>query len=279
MNWMNMPNIFNYLEYRDFLRDYYEEQKAAHSFFSYRYLALKLEIDPGTLLRVVQSKAHLSDEKATEIPAFLRFTTKKAEYFKTLVQFNKAKSDSIAKKLYEELLRIKDIDRLNLSELQYQYFSEWYNIPIRSLLGMHPFGNDYSALAQALTPTITAKQAQESVSLLERLGMIRKDAHGTWELVDSLVSTGDQWHSMAIRNYQQSVIAKASESLERHAKEIRDISTVTVTLKQSDLPLLRLRCEEFRRDLMRMAMDTGNPDSVYQINVQLFPMGFINERK
>ena len=36
-----MPNIFGYLDYRDFLKDYYLEEKAKSPVFSFQYFANK----------------------------------------------------------------------------------------------------------------------------------------------------------------------------------------------------------------------------------------------
>jgi uncharacterized protein (TIGR02147 family) len=42
-----MPNIFTYYDYRVFLRDYIEEQKADHTYFSLRYISRKMGVDAG----------------------------------------------------------------------------------------------------------------------------------------------------------------------------------------------------------------------------------------
>jgi uncharacterized protein (TIGR02147 family) len=40
-----MKSIFEYLDYRDFLKDFYEEKKAQRSFFSYRLFGAKIGLD------------------------------------------------------------------------------------------------------------------------------------------------------------------------------------------------------------------------------------------
>lgn len=274
MGKQGIPNIFNYFEYREFVRDYYEMQKNEHAYFSYRYFSLKLQVDPGTLLKVTQAKAHLSATVITRLIQYLHLDEKESAYLETLVLFNKAKTENESKKFYEALIRQKDIDYRTLNELEYQYFSEWYHIPVRAIIGMQPFDENFAALGQKVSPKISEEQAKESFILLQKLGLIKKNAQGLWELHESVVSTGTQWRSHAIRNYQKLVIEKAAESLERYPKEKRDVSTVTVAINMRDLPAFQMRCEEFRRELMKMAVDSEEPDSVYQINIQLFPMGF-----
>lgn len=269
-----MQSIFQYHDYREFFRDHYEEQKALRDYYSFRYLGLKLELDPGTLQRITQGKAHLSGSSIKRVAEFLKLTVQESEYFETLILYNKAKSERESKKFFDELQRIKDLQVATLSELQYQYFSEWYHVPLRGLIGLGGFKDDYTHLSASLSPAITELQARKSVSILQQLQLIRKRDDGEWELQDAALTTGKKWSSIAIQNFQQSMIEMAKESLVRHSKEMRDISTVTLAIQKKDLAIYRLRCEEFRKSVMKLAVDTETPDSVFQINVQLFPMGF-----
>lgn len=271
-----MQTVFHYDDYRVFLREYYVEQKANHAFFSYRYLGLKWEMDPGTLQRIFQGKAHLSSTSLIRVRAFLDLDAKADEYFENLFLFNKARSEAEAAQYYAQLLKLKDLRLHTLSELQYQYFSAWYHVPLRGLLGMGGFRNDYARLARALSPAITAEQAEQSVRLLEALHLISRNADGDWELTEAAVSTGSSWTSYAIRKYQHDAIGMAQASLERHPKEQRDVSSVTLAIRSEDLDRYRQRCAEFRQELMKMAVGTAHPDSVYQINLQFFPMGFLH---
>jgi uncharacterized protein (TIGR02147 family) len=58
-----MPNIFNYLNYRDFLKDYYEEHKAKSPCFSYKYLANKAGFKSKSFFHeVITGKKNLSKD-------------------------------------------------------------------------------------------------------------------------------------------------------------------------------------------------------------------------
>jgi len=274
-----VQSLFQYHDYREFFRDHYEEQKALHEYYSFRFLGLKLELDPGTLQRITQGKAHLSGSSIKRVVEFLKLSPQETEYFETLILYNKAKSERESKKFFDELQRIKDLQISALSELQYQYFSEWFHVPLRGLIGLGGFKDNYAQLAASLSPAITETQARNSVNILRRLNLIRLRHDGEWELQDAALTTGKKWSSVAINNFQHSMIEMAKESLERHPKEIRDISTVTLAIQKKDLAIYRLRCEEFRKSVMKLAVDTETPDSVFQINIQLFPMGFKNGKR
>ena len=104
--------------------------------------------------------------------------------------------------------------------------------------------------------------------------MISEGKDGFWKVNDTFVSTGGNWRSEAVRAFQKETIRLAGESLERHAPPLRDISTVTMTFNMNDIQLLREKVKEFRADLLRLSQDGTGDDTVFQLNVQLFPLAF-----
>jgi len=269
-------HLLEYYDYREYLRDFYEEQKSLHDYFSFRYLGLKLNMDAGSLQRITQSKAHLAKEAIPRVTRFCKLSGPEADYFETLVAYNKAKVEKESKKLFDELQQMKDLRMEALSDLQFQYFSEWYHAPIRGMISLGGFFDDYQKLSQSLVPPISAEQARDSVQLLKRLGMICQVESGEWQIQDAILTTGKAWTSHAIRQFQSSMMDLAKESLINTPKEERDISTVTLTIPRKEIPLFRLRCEEFRKSIMKMAVESDESDSVYEINIQLFPVGVKN---
>ena len=71
-----------------------------------------------------------------------------------------------------------------LRQDQYEFISKWYHVVVRSLVDMYQFKNDYKWLAKMVNPPITVNQAKQSISLLERLGLIakQKDSHVEFQL-------------------------------------------------------------------------------------------------
>ena len=155
---------------------------------------------------------------------------------------------------------------------QYSFYQKWYHSAIQCLLLFHKFSGDFKSLAAKMSPAITVKEAKESIHLLEDLGFIRKQDDGSYQVQDARITTGDKWQSAAIRNYQEDSLKLAAESLTRHPKELRDISTVTMTLSSKNLEEVKARIKELRHSLLHMRGEGDPPDTVYQVNVQVFPL-------
>ncbi len=274
-----MNSIFEYLDYRKFLRDYYEEKKKENPFFSYKLLGRMVDIDQSYLAKVLIKERHIAPKAIKKFVDYFRFDKNEAEYFETLVHFVKAKTDKQSKLYFEKLLSFKRIKAHVLAVQQYEFYSKWYYSAIRSLLQYYEFKGDYKALGEQLNPAISAGQAKKAIKLLLKLKLIEKDAQGQYHLVDTAISTGKEWHSLAIHTFQQETINLARESLDRFPKEVRDISTITMNISEKDFEQIQSMVQEFRKSVIRYVNDKASPENVYQLNIQSYPLTKVNRKK
>ena len=267
-----MKKIYDYIDYHEFLKDFYLEHKQENSYFSFRFIGMKLDLDPGFVAKVMQGKMHLALKSIPKFATFCRLTKRETEYFDCMVKFGRAKNERDVKLYFEKLVSMKGVDARVLEKKQYQFYTKWYYTAVRALLGYYRFSGNYAALAKKLSPAITVEQAKDAVKLLSQLGLVRPDAEGIYRLSNAMISTGEAWHSEAIHAFQMETLALARESLDRHPKELRDISTITVSISHKDLMDIRERAKEFRQSILQLKTGNEEQDVVYQINVQVIPL-------
>lgn len=267
-----MKKIFDYIDYHEYLRDYYVERKQENAYFSFRFMGMKLGLDPGFVAKVLQGKMHLAIGSIASVAALCRLTRRETDYFDAMVKFGRAKNEKDVHLYYEQMMTLKGVETSRIEKRQYQFYTRWYHTAIRALLGYWNFAGDYEALARKLSPPITVDEARESVDLLEDLGFIERADDGSYRLADRMITTGDSWRSAAIRSFQEETLTLARESLERHSKELRDISTITVAVSHDDLEEIRARAKEFRQSILQMKTGNEKQDVVYQINIQVIPL-------
>jgi uncharacterized protein (TIGR02147 family) len=267
-----MIDIFEYTDYGAFLRDFFEEKRKKTPFFSYRFFGRKVGVDPGNLVKILQCKRNLSEAGIKRFIHYAQFSGREAKYFETLVQFKKAKKEHENKILFEKLMAIQRIDPYRLEPAQYEFYREWYHTVVLALLNVFDFKGDCKALADRTRPRISAKQARESIALLLKLNLVRKEAGGKFVPTNNVLTTGNDWKSIAIRTFQRQSIGMALEALERFAPEERDISTVSIAVAKDDIEEIKRVTSEYRRTVLQIASASEKPDRVYQLNVQLFPL-------
>lgn len=268
-----MESIFNYLDYKKYLRDFFDHQRSTETFFSFRYVERKVEIDASNIVKIINGKRELSKAGIPKFIKYLKLDKNEGEYFKYLVFFSKAKTDAECKKYFKKLLTIKDMDITQIRSDRYEFYLKWYYTAIASVLYYYPFyGDDFEALGKEVKPSISAEEAKESVELLKRLKFIEKNREGRYVHTETTLSTGGKWHSYAIHAFQHETLRLAQKSLEEDKKNVRDFSTVTLTLSEDEYYQIKELTTEYRKAVLKTLDDCQNPDRVYQLNIQFFPL-------
>lgn len=267
-----MKEIFEYTDYRVFLRDFYEDAKRARPYFSFRFIASRVDINPGFIFRLLSGKVHLGLNKIKAFVELLKLEGKEREYFIEMVRLGRAKREEDIQTSLKRLKSLRGIQFTTVADDQLAFFGQWHHMAMRSLLSIYPFdGKNYRRLGAMMVPPITAEQARESVSLLTRLGMVSLNREGYYTVADTFLSTTEKWSSVAIHAYQKTSIDLSLLALETLPKHERDISTVTFTCSKRHLDILRERLQEIRQEMLLLSKDCPDEDCVMQLNFQLFP--------
>ena len=266
--------VFEYDNYRAYLRDLYAFYKKTKPHFSYRYFSQKAGFrSPNFLKLVIEGKRNLSPESIERFTSALKLNKKETEFFRILVHLNQARTIG-EKKLYaEKLMQFRSFRYIHpLRQDQYRYYAEWYNVPIRELTILPEFSEDPGWIARSLLPPISPQQAQKALDLLLQLGLLERDESGRLVQADAFISTGNEVTSTSVANYHRAMIHKGSEALDRFPGPDRDISSVTMALSERSFQEIKSLIQRFRKELLAIADQDRHPEGVYQINFQLFPL-------
>ncbi len=266
------PNILSYLDYRTFLKDWFEQAKDSNSFYSYRYIGQKTGLDPSFLVKVLAGQLHISQKSIPAITKLIKLDKREEEYFSVLVAFNKTKKNIEAEVLFKKLIALQGPQAHILQAHEHAFFQNWYNIVIYELLRYYDFKEDYRALSRKVSPPVTVSQAKDAVDLLLKLGLIQRADSGQYIVKDKTLSTGEKWMSGVIRAFQKQAIELAARALDEIPAAERDISTVTISLSSATYSAICQRIKEMRHELLEMARNDTDLDGVYQINFQIYPV-------
>lgn len=272
-----MPDVLDYLEYREFLKDWFLESKKENRFTSYRYLGQKTGVDPAWLVRVFQKEGHLNEDA---LPSFIRlcgFDDRRAEYFRTLYRFCKTKAKASLSELYCHLMELREMEARILTSPEFMYFGNWACTALRALIGITEDTSDIQAVASHLNPPISQNDVRNAFEVLKQLKLIEPDEHGGWNITQQIVTTGGEVKSGAVRNFHRRTLELAQESLDRHTMRERDVSSIVFTVDEADLPEFKQRIEDFRRGLLQFAKRSDQANRVYALNVSMFPLSDVVE--
>lgn len=271
-----MIDIFVYQNYRDYLRDFYAEQKRTKKNFSYRAFAKKAGINASAFLYyVIKGQRNLTKSSAAQVAKAIGMSIREEEFFENLVSFNQSKSILEKTKYYNRLLQSQKPKKIEkVKRENFEYYSHWYHSVIRELVTLVNFKDDYQFLGMCTLPALTAKEAMKSVALLEKLGFIAKNEEGRYELANPVIATWSTGSEVfIIEKFQQEMLELARQSFTVFAKAERLNASTTLKISKSTFEFFKTKTREFRAELLELARLDQNPEEVYQFTFNLFPVG------
>jgi uncharacterized protein (TIGR02147 family) len=274
-----MKSIFTYTSYREFLKDFYEYNKRENPRFSHRHIAAKIGFDSGYFTKIIQGKRNISAGLISKFAGFLNLKIKETEYFEALVLFNQAKSFSEKKRHLERILSFKRADVAVLGSHQYELFDKWYYLAVREILAFYPYNGDSEALAKLTVPAILPKQAKKAIYVLEKAGLIRKNASGIYERVEPVWTTGPEVQSVALINLHRAMADLGKDSFDRFGRDKRSMSTLTLSVSEREYKIIDEELETVRQKFLALARSCEKPDRVYQCNFNVFPLSKLPDAK
>lgn len=274
-------DLFHYLDYRKYLKDWYNETKKSRTGFSFRVFSKRAGFQsPNFFKLVMDGDRNLTEESLSKFMIGLKLNKQEQEFFHNLVFYNQAKTQGKKQMYYQNLLRSRKFNQIKpIDKDQYEYCSHWYHSVIRELIGHPDFDGTPEWLAAHIYPAITSSQAKKSLEVLEKLGFIKKDSKGILKQTSSLVSTGAEVTSLALFNYHMSMVDLTKEVLENVPAPRRDISSMTLGIVKERLPQLKEKIQRFRKEIMELVSTDEHPNEVVQMNIQMFPLTKEGEKK
>ena len=270
----NEVSVFHYLDYRKFLRDWYQHAKNSRGSYSFRSFSKKAGFQSTNFLKLVMDgDRNLTEESVAKFTLALKLNKQEQEFFRNLVFFNQAKTHEQKTFYYQKLLQSKKYSELKpIEKKQYEYYSTWYHPVIRELVISKGHDGSPESIMRQLEPEISITQVEHSLELLEKLGFIEKTKTGRYRQASSLISTGAEVSSLVIFNYHKLLLSLCQEVMEAAAPARRDVSTMTLGIAKGRISQLKKKIQEFRQEVLKLVGDDNEPDEVVQLNIQLFPL-------
>jgi uncharacterized protein (TIGR02147 family) len=267
-------HIFEYLDYRAFLRDFYRSEKAKSARFSHRLFSRRAGLRSSNYLNLVmKGERDLSAEMATRFAHGCSLRKAEADYFCELVAFGQARTADERNRCYDRLGRFREFRAAHqLDAAQAAYHSSWYMPAIRELVARKDFEEDPKWIASTLVPPIAPQQARDALATLCSLKLLVRDAKGRLRQAEQLVTTGRGPLGHHVVNYHRTMIAHALQALDHVPRDERDVSSLTLCVSEAALPRIKERIRALRQELLQFAELEGDPERVVQINFQLFPL-------
>lgn len=270
------PNIFNYNDFRVYLKDYYTFKHQRNKKFSKAFICKELGLpNSRSYFQDVLNGKFVSQLK---IPLFIKLfnlNNEEAQFFRVLVNYNQAVDDPKEREfLFEQLVSLNQTPKAIINEKEYAFYKDWYNSVVRAVLNIVDFKKDgnYLKFARQIFPPLTETQARASVNLLLGLDLIKENEYGYLKPTEKVISTGAYAKDEIIKQNQLKSLEIAREAILKNQKQPQRVITKTISVSEEGYNRVLKNIEKCSSEINSIVhKDEAPADRVYQLDIILFP--------
>ena len=266
------PSVYQYDDFRAFLRDAFEHKKIQEPGYSYRKFGLAAGIaNPGYLLDVIIGKRTLSRNQALKMAPVFGLNESETDFFLLLSEFGQSKKDSERHELYQDLLTRRNRSRFaRLSPSLVKYYQDYHYSLVRCAVEAMDFRGDAEALGKFLDPPLAPAMAKKYLQDLEEWHLIVRGEDGRYRVTEKFVEPPPTLSAM-VRRLNRDWILQAAEAPFKFGPSDRHVSTLLLMVSEETRRQLLDKGEEFRKEVLDLVEKDPNPETILQLSVQLFP--------
>jgi uncharacterized protein (TIGR02147 family) len=266
---MPFPNPFHYSDYRALLREALEWSKQNGPGLSQRRIAQELGVANSFIPKVLAGDLIPTDERMAQIAALLEWNSKELDYVIWLLRWTRESDPKLRASIAEAIRKLRTANFRDLDSQDFGFFRRWYIPVLRELMTQADVA-DWSPLkiAQSIRPELTPDEVLSGLHFLVRNGYLTETEDGY--IRSEPIIRGRDPSSKIMTEYVQTSMELARRALIEDPRDQRSLSATVLSLSAEGLQKLHSRIEEFRQDLLLLAQEDSNADSVVQVNLQMF---------
>jgi len=274
---MNAPksiNIFEYVDYKEYLKDWRIQEKKKNPGLTHEYLCACLKQKNRSYFNDIESgRKTIGSQVLDRLIKLVGVTNGEAKYLRALIGYGQPATHLEKEYWFEQIAALNNTPKKTIDKDTFQYFKEWHHAAVRSLLDTMDFKNDYGKIIHKLYNRITLVQAQQSISLLLRLNLIKPNNDGFLKSTEKILTTGDHAKDECLHRYQVAQHAILGDILQIDAPGTHDSTQMTVSVSPDAFNRIIQRIKQMRSEIISIAhKDEKKADRIFTIAVHAYPM-------
>jgi uncharacterized protein (TIGR02147 family) len=264
--------IKDYLNYREYLRNYYELKKSEGIGFSYTVFANLAGFKSRNFLRdVINGNKNLSNESVFKVQNVLKLGKKDFKYFNSLVQYNQATDEEEKAHCFDVVMSMAGNHEVwRVRREQFEFYSRCFHNSLREFLRFYTGPVSAEGLARILLADVSAKEVKQSLELMCDLGLLLKEGD-VYTPLNEAITTGDEVISQAIMDFHKENLRLAGRSLIDVEAKDRDISCLVLGVSDEGFDNIKGKIQSFRKEMAAISDAELNPTRVIHLAMQAFP--------
>jgi uncharacterized protein (TIGR02147 family) len=267
------PDIFEYLDYKEYLQELFKYTKTSKKALSQRYISSKVgSSSVGWFGDIIKGRRRLMGEYIPKLAFVFELKPREEEYLDLLCQFANAENHLSRDRIYNRILYNTKCKPEVLSYESLEYFKYWWHAAIREIIVAEGFNGNAKTLAKRLIPSVSLEEVEASILLQEKLGFLKKVAGGCFEAAQAHLTKDNSTAAVHFYNYFKSNAQVGLLALDNFPKEERDFSSLTLTLDEEQFEEVRNEVTILRDKIRNLSQKQTKKGRVFQCLFQVFPL-------
>lgn len=267
------PTVFDYLDYRRFLADWFSARRIADSRFSIRAFTLKAGMplsNSSFFSKVIAGGRNLTADLRVKLAKAMKLPAAETQYFELLVQFNQSKDAEGKQHFYAALARYRRSKARIIEKEAFEYYADWRHGILRAFFGLDQKENNPATIGESIFPKVGPKEVEDSIRLLLRLGLIARTANG-YTPKDKHIATARENKDFTGKVRIPAMLELARDVFPHVPATDREYGTLTMYISRKGYQNVQERIKAFRQELKALVDADQDEDRIYTFNFQLFP--------
>ncbi len=271
----NKPDIFEFMDYRQYLLARLEYLQTLDRKYSQRWVAKRAGIkSPQLLTMIIKGQRQLNRDLAVPLAAALKMDEREAGYFRLIVDLALTESDSSRQELLKKINALVKEDMFtSITPDGAVIFREWFYPAIREIVMLKDFRADPTWISERLQ--IEPKQAEDALKELLERGFLRDEDGSLTRTEPSVRTSKNKLYPMYLGAYHLKILNEAFRGV-RHDRDKRHFEALTVSIPKALMPRIKQEIQKFFREIDTMCESEESREEVVQLHMSMFPLTIWN---
>lgn len=277
----NAPNLNDYLNYRDYLKDFYEYKRRSHDGlrpYSYSVFSAAADIrSPNYLKLIIEGKRNLSEDMIGKFTRALQLDKSGALEFRLLVRYGQETDPLSRNQILRDLADLRVDQKIRSGELdrdKWERVPNWVSWVLYTMADQQGVEFNLDTLKRLLRGKAGEEELRVAFQKLLQTGQLQKSESGEVRKGEA-VAANEEVPVALVRKLQAELNYLGMESLFEDSPVVREFGALTVALTAEEFEKYRFELRQLRKRIHKevaVARQNQKGERVYQLNLQLFPV-------
>ena len=271
---MEAVNIKEYIDYRMYLKSYFDHKKSVNPNWSYGVWANRLGLkSTSSLTKIITGNREPGEDITSKMISFFQFDSVEGQYFNDLIRLSKIKDDPRLKMMLMERMgrEYPDAHLHIMDDRSIEIISNWFGLTIREMVKLSDFIEDSAWIQKRLMFDVSQDDITKTITDLLHQGLIKRNATGKLIVSEGILHTANDIASEGIKKYHEQMLDNAKLALRSVPLHKREFNAETFVIDINKLPEAKEFIREFKSKFTRI-FEESEGKQAYQFQVQFFPL-------